>query len=172
MLDLGCGTGLGGAEFDLHVDWLVGVDLSPAMIAKARAKGIYDRLAVLDMQRFLDAEAGAHARYHLVLAADVFMYVSNLAAAIAAAAHVLAPEGLLAFTVETHPGDGVVLQPTLRYAHGAAHVRIAVVDAGLDVLCLNHAATRTEKGVPVDCLVVVASKPASVASTSTLGSGQ
>src|SRR5262245_35627102 len=68
MLDLGCGTGLGGAAFRPHVDWLVGVDLSPAMIARAREKGLYDRLAVNDLRRFLDAEADAQALYHLVLA--------------------------------------------------------------------------------------------------------
>ena len=44
MLDLGCGTGLGGAAFRPFVDRLVGVDLSPAMIAQAAAKGLYDRL--------------------------------------------------------------------------------------------------------------------------------
>jgi predicted TPR repeat methyltransferase len=37
MLDLGCGTGLAGAAFRPQVDWLVGVDLSPGMIAEARA---------------------------------------------------------------------------------------------------------------------------------------
>src|SRR5919197_2454795 len=52
-LDLGCGTGLGGAAFRPYVDWLIGIDLSPAMIAQARAKGIYDRLAVSDLQNFL-----------------------------------------------------------------------------------------------------------------------
>ena len=46
MLDLGCGTGLAGAAFRPHVDWLVGVDLSPKMIEEARKKGFYDRLAV------------------------------------------------------------------------------------------------------------------------------
>src|ERR1051325_6511202 len=39
MLDLGCGTGLAGAAFRPHVDWLVGVDLSPNMIAEARRQG-------------------------------------------------------------------------------------------------------------------------------------
>jgi hypothetical protein len=43
MLDLGCGTGLGGAAFRAFVDRLVGVDLSPAMVAQASAKGLYDR---------------------------------------------------------------------------------------------------------------------------------
>src|SRR5436190_5713661 len=41
MLDLGCGTGLAGAAFRPHVDWLVGVDLSPKMVVVARAKGLY-----------------------------------------------------------------------------------------------------------------------------------
>ena len=52
-LDLGCGTGLGGAAFRPHVDWLVGVDLSPAMIAQARRKGLYDRLVAQDLLTFL-----------------------------------------------------------------------------------------------------------------------
>src|SRR6266545_2617794 len=52
MLDLGCGTGLGGAAFRPQVDWLVGVDVSPGMVAKARAKGLYDRLSVLELQQF------------------------------------------------------------------------------------------------------------------------
>ena len=163
MLDLGCGTGLGGAAFRPHVDWLVGVDLSPAMITKAREKGLYDRLAVDDLRRFLDAEADTHALYHLVLAADVLVYVNDLAPVAASAARVLAPAGSLAFTVETHPGDGVVLQPTLRYAHGQAHVRAAIADAGLALLRLSRASTRTEKGAAVAGLVVVASKPAASA---------
>jgi predicted TPR repeat methyltransferase len=163
MLDLGCGTGLGGAAFRPHVDWLVGVDLSPAMITKAREKGLYDRLAVDDLRHFLDAETDAHALYHLILAADVLVYVNDLAPVMASAARVLAPDRSLAFTVETHPGDGVVLQPTLRYAHGQAHVRAAIASAGLELLGMSHASTRTENGAAVAGLVVVASKPAASA---------
>ena len=36
------------------------------------------------------------------------------------------PGGLLAFTVETHDGDGVILGEGLRYAHGAGCVRAAI----------------------------------------------
>ena len=61
MLDLGCGTGLGGAAFRAIVDRLVGVDLSPAMIAQAESKGLYDRLATADLTDFLIAEAGSGA---------------------------------------------------------------------------------------------------------------
>jgi len=169
MLDLGCGTGLGGAAFRPHVDWLVGVDISPAMVAKARSKGLYDRLAVLDLLHFLDSDAQSQARYDLVVAADVFVYASDLGAIAAASACVLSPDGLFAFTVETHAGDGAVLQQTLRYAHGAAHVRTAIADAGLNLQVLNRAVTRKEKGVPVPSLVVVAAGSGRERSVPTIG---
>ena len=71
-------------------------------------------------------------------------------------ARVLAPGGLVAFTVETHDGDGIILRDTLRYAHGETHVRAALAAAGLSLVSLEYAATRTEKGVPVPGLIVVA----------------
>ena len=49
-----------------------------------------------------------------------------------------------------------MLRDTLRYAHGTAHVRDALAAAGLDLVSLDSAATRTEKGVPVPGLIVVA----------------
>ena len=58
MLDLGCGTGLAGAAFRPHVDWLTGVDLSSGMIAQARAKGLYDRLIVDDIMQFPRGRGG------------------------------------------------------------------------------------------------------------------
>ena len=69
--------GLGGAAFRPYCDWLAGVDISPGMVEQARAKGLYDRLEVADLLEFLAAEAGA--QHHLVLAADVFVYCSDLA---------------------------------------------------------------------------------------------
>jgi predicted TPR repeat methyltransferase len=156
MLDLGCGTGLGGAAFRPYVDRLVGVDLSPAMIEQAKTKGLYDRLAVGDLKSVLADETTAKATYHLVLAADVFVYVNDLAPIVAGVARVLAPDGVFAFTVETHGGEGVKLLPTLRYAHGEAYVRDMLGDSELNPLHLAKAAVRSEKGVPVDSLVVVA----------------
>jgi predicted TPR repeat methyltransferase len=155
-LDLGCGTGLGGAAFRPFCDWLVGVDISPAMLAQARTKGLYDRLVESDVLALLDGEAAAKAHYHLVLAADVFTYLDGLAPVLKAAAAVLAPSGAIAFSVETHDGEDVILRDTLRYAHGAAHVRTALAAAGFTVISLDSAATRTEKGLPVPGLNVVA----------------
>ena len=71
MLDLGCGTGLAGAAFRPFVDRLVGVDLSPAMIAQAESKRLYHRLVAADLARFLAAESAAAEKYDLAIAADV-----------------------------------------------------------------------------------------------------
>jgi predicted TPR repeat methyltransferase len=156
VLDLGCGTGLGGAAFRAAADRLIGVDLSPAMVAKAAAKNLYDRLVTADLTSFLANEAASAAKYALVLAADVFVYVSDLAPIMAGVAQVLSPEGLLAFTVETHSGDGVKLLPTLRYAHGEPHIRRVLAEAGLSLVSITKAAVRSEKAMPVDSLIVVA----------------
>jgi predicted TPR repeat methyltransferase len=155
-LDLGCGTGLAGAALRPLVGNLIGVDLSERMVALAREKKLYDRLETGDLAQFLHAEARAQRRYALIVAADVFAYLAWLPPVAAAAARVLAPGGLLAFTVETHPGDDVILGEKLRYAHGAAHVRAAIAGAGLALLSLSEASTRSEAGVPVAGLVVIA----------------
>ena len=156
VLDLGCGTGLAALPFRPFSDWMVGVDLSAAMLAQARGKGLYDRLIEAEVQHYLTEEAKIGARYHLVLAADVFMYFDNLEPVLKSAAQVLAPVGQLAFSVETHDGDGILLRETLRYAHGEAHVQRAVAAAGLKPVSLASASTRTEKGVPVPGLIVLA----------------
>jgi len=81
--------------------------------------------------------------------------VNDLAPIIASIARVLAPSGIFAFTVETHQGGGVKLLPTLRYAHSEAYVRTVLREARLGVAHLAKASVRTEKGVPVDSLIVV-----------------
>lgn len=156
VLDLGCGTGLASLPFRAFSDWMVGVDLSPAMLAQARSKGLYDRLIECEARAFLVEEAKTNAHYHLVLAADVFMYFDDLAPVLKAAAQVLADRGQLAFSVETHERDGVILLDTLRFAHGSAHVQAALTAAGLRPISLDFASTRSEKGVPAPGLIVVA----------------
>jgi predicted TPR repeat methyltransferase len=160
MLDLGCGTGLGGAVFRPIAGRLVGIDLSPAMIAQAEKKGLYDCLVAADLQSFLAAEIADGGRYDLVLAADVFVYVNDLAPIFAAIAQILAPNSLLALTVETHPGGGTKLLPTLRYAHGDTYLRRAIADARLTLLELAEATVRTEKGEPVQGRIAVAIRQA------------
>jgi predicted TPR repeat methyltransferase len=158
MLDLGCGTGLAGVAFRPYVNRLVGVDLSAGMIEAARSKNVYDLLAIDDLTAFLMREVAAQAQYALVLAADVFVYCDDLTPIARAVAAVLAPHGLLAFTVETYGGDGAVLQPTLRFAHGQHHVRTSAAAAGLKLLVLEEVSTRTENRLPVPGLLAIAAR--------------
>jgi predicted TPR repeat methyltransferase len=159
MLDLGCGTGLAGAAFRPLVRRLAGVDLSPAMVAQARTKRLYDRLDIGDLLQFLAAEASQGGAYDLVIAADVFVYLFDLQPVAAAVARVLRPDGLFGFTVEAHQGEGVEIGAKLRYRHSAEHVRGALAASGLRPLALSRVATRTEAGEDVPGLLALAAAP-------------
>jgi predicted TPR repeat methyltransferase len=155
-IDLGCGTGLVAVAFAEMVDRFIGIDLSPAMIEKARATGLYARLEVTDMLEGLRTipDSGAD----LVLSADVMIYVADLLPVLKEASRVLASGGLLAFTFEKHDGDGCIMGEGRRYAHSASYVRASIEAAGLVVLGLEQQSARHERGVPVPGLVVVAEK--------------
>jgi predicted TPR repeat methyltransferase len=155
-IDLGCGTGLAATAFAKEVDQFVGFDLSPRMIERARATGLYAQLEVADMVEALRARHEASAE--LILAADAMVYLADLAQILAEANRVLVPGGLVAFTLETHPGDGVILGEGLRYAHSSAYVRISVEAAGLKLSCLEDWSARNEDNAPAPGLVVVAAK--------------
>lgn len=155
-IDLGCGTGLAAAAFAKEVDRFIGIDLSPRMIEKSRATGLYAELEVADMLQGLRGRPDGSA--DLVLAADAMVYVADFAPVLIEAARVLAVGGLLAFTTETHGGEGVILGGGLRYAHAAEYVRSAVRAAGLALPLLEALSARNEDNVPVPGLVVVAAK--------------
>src|SRR6202171_1998187 len=156
-IDLGCGTGLAATAFAREVDHFTGIDLSPRMIERARVTGLYAELEVADMLEGLSSKADASA--NLILAADAMVYLSDLAAVLREAKRVLVSGGLLAFTLETHGGDGVILGEGLRYAHSAAYVRASIGGAALGLFRLDQLVARSEDDTPVPGLVVVASKP-------------
>jgi len=155
-IDLGCGTGLAASTFAREVDHFIGIDLSPKMIDQARATGFYETLEVDDMVEALRRKPDASAE--LILAADAMVYVSDLVPVLGEVKRVLTVGGLVAFTLETHGSEGVVIGEGLRYAHGAEYVRKAVSGAGLKLLSLEEASPRTEDDQPVRGLVVVASR--------------
>jgi predicted TPR repeat methyltransferase len=155
-IDLGCGTGLAALAFAKEVDHFIGVDLSPRMIERARATGLYAQLEVADMVEGLRGSLDASA--DLIVAADAMVYLSDLAPVLREVARVLSAGGLLAFTVETHGGDSVILGEGLRYAHGETYVRAALDDAGLALSGLKELSARNEDNAPVPGLVVVAAK--------------
>jgi predicted TPR repeat methyltransferase len=155
-IDLGCGTGLAASAFAREVDHFIGIDLSPRMIERARATGLYAEVEVSEMGEGLRGKPDASA--DLILAADAMVYLSDLAPLLQEAKRVLVTGGLLAFTVETHNGEGVILGEGLRYAHGAGYVRASIGDAGLTLSRCEDLSARNEDNVPVPGLVVVAAK--------------
>jgi predicted TPR repeat methyltransferase len=156
-IDLGCGTGLVASAFAREVDHFMGVDLSPRMVEKARSTGLYAELEVADMLEGLRGRRDASTE--LILAADAMVYVPDLAPVLCEAKRVLVPGGLLAFTAETHDGEGVMIGEGLRYAHSSNYVRSAIGDAGLVLSQLEVLSARNEDNAPVPGLVVVAGKP-------------
>ncbi|EFJ41883.1 hypothetical protein VOLCADRAFT_98115 [Volvox carteri f. nagariensis] len=109
-IDLGCGTGLMGPLLLPYCTALEGVDLSSGMIDQAAKRGCYNRLAVAELVAFLDAEAvslsssttiaNSAVPYDLLVAADVFVYIGDLAPVMRAAAAAAAPGAVLAFSTE------------------------------------------------------------------------
>jgi predicted TPR repeat methyltransferase len=156
ILDLGCGTGLAGAQFCGMAERLDGVDLSPGMLEKARARGLYDTLALADLETALvtPAPLDLAPAYDLILAADTLVYLGDLETVFRNAAARLAPDGYFLFTVEADTGEGFSLGPKRRWRHAEAYLRAAAAAAGLTVAGLVAAAPRSEANQPVQGFAV------------------
>jgi predicted TPR repeat methyltransferase len=152
-IDLGCGTGLAGEAFRSACGTLVGVDLSSAMVKRAAAKRVYDDLAVGDLAGWLEPRGDETA--DLALAADVFVYIADLAPIVAAVGRVLRPDGLFGFTVQAHSGAGIALGEDARYAHSEGYLRDCATRAGLAVVLLEAASTRQDRGIDVPGWLIV-----------------
>ncbi len=150
VLDLGCGSGLCGALIRPVADAVRGVDLSEAMLVQARRLAVYDELHHRDIAAFLaETPRGAD----LVLAADVFIYVGELAEVFRSVRRVLVAGGCFALTVELcDDSDELRLLPSLRYAHSRAYLLRLAREHGFPVRESFVAALREEQRRPVDGL--------------------
>jgi len=155
-LDLGCGTGLAAEAFAGLVSAIDGIDLSPGMIEKARARRLYRNLAVADIETVL-SEGGAD--YDLILAADALVYLGDLTATLEGVARRLKPHGFFLFTIEMGQSAEFELGPKRRWRHSEGYVRRLAAAAGLDVAGLVAAAPRTEANAPVDGFAVALNRP-------------
>lgn len=153
ILDLGCGTGLVAKVFEGSFDAIEGVDLSPKMLAQARKTRLYDRLHETELVAFLEKpDEGA---FDAVLAADVFVYLGSLAPIFRAVRGVLGRDGLFAFTVQAHPGEGYLLGEDSRYSHSEPYIRETAMESGFDVASFESASTRQDRGEDVPGFVIV-----------------
>lgn len=147
-LDLGCGTGLVGRALRGRVDRLEGVDLSSAMLERARATGDYTRLVQADLVDHLLTLPPAS--QDLVVAADVLIYLGDLDALFAGVRRVLRPGGVFTFTVEqADDAAQAELRPTARYAHAPQGLQALAARHGLGMERQEAGTLRLEQGQPV-----------------------
>lgn len=160
VLDAGCGTGLCGLRLRPYAQRLIGVDLSPAMVEKARERGCYDELVVAELTAFLNEWPG---RYDLITLVDTLVYFGDLAPVLTAAAHALQAGGWLAFTVEQAPDEPELtfrLNQSGRYSHTADYVQRTLAATGLLTPCrITSIVLRQEENTPVNGYAVLAQHP-------------
>ena len=141
VLDIGCGTGLAGELVRPLAGRLDGVDLSPAMLEKAKAKGIYDNLALGDFASVMAERAGS---YDAVLGAAVLIHFGDLSGIFQAAAACLRKNGLFIFTLFAGNGADFAVASSTRlaqsgcFAHDAAYVRRLAEAQGFSVVSLDE----------------------------------
>ncbi len=160
VLDAGCGTGLCGPLLRSTAQKLVGVDLSPGMLAQAKQREVYDELHEGELVAFMRAHPDS---CDVVISADTLVYFGVLEDAMNAAAGAMKPGGVLAFTVEAAPEEATedfALQPHGRYVHRKEYVQRCIGNAGLDVLQIEAGVLRKEMGRDVNGYVTLARKPA------------
>ncbi|MBX3607488.1 MAG: tetratricopeptide repeat protein [Piscinibacter sp.] len=152
VVDLGCGTGLCGPALRPLAARLDGVDLSGAMLERARDLALYDELRCAEIVADLAATPG---RYDLAVAADVLIYFGALDALFAALHAALRPRGRFVFTVEAGEGQDFELRPTRRYVHAAAYLARLAQAQGFELLRLSGEVLRHEGRAEVPGHLVV-----------------
>jgi len=146
LLDIGCGTGMVGAEVRPLTAELCGVDLSSGMIAQAREQGHYDHLHVADVVDYLRA---ATDQFDAATAGDVLIYLGDLSPVMAALRARLRAGGLFVFSIEN--GEGTwQLTPSGRYTHGNTYVATVAQENGFELVAHDATVLRHEHGAPVE----------------------
>lgn len=155
VADLGCGTGLCGPLFRDRASHLIGVDLSPRMVHKARQRNVYDDLVVGDVVDFLHGYADT---FDCIIAADVLVYIGDLAPIMTAAMAAAKAGGWFAFTTETAPEGEFHLASTGRYTHNPAYIRSQAEKSGFNVAHQEAIVLRYQGNKPVDSTLTVLRK--------------
>lgn len=150
--DLGCGTGLVGAQLRSYCEELIGIDISAAMLAKAAEKAVYDELVNAELSLALRAARGPA---DLIVSAEVLTYLGALEAHFADVAALCKQGTRYAFSIETSDADKPVLLPSARYAHSPAYVTRCAEAAGFTLLRCHEKPWKKEHGEPVPGVLLV-----------------
>uniref|UniRef100_A0AAV1VAL3 Methyltransferase type 11 domain-containing protein n=1 Tax=Peronospora matthiolae TaxID=2874970 RepID=A0AAV1VAL3_9STRA len=158
VADVGCGTGLCGRLLRPHVKHITGVDISPLMIEKTRARGSYDELYTVDIAPFL--ESCADGSLDLIISADVWIYVGALERVFESAARTLrAFTGWMAFSIELLYPDatdsiedtatGFRLAPSGRFQHSHSYIASLASRFAFTISLQEDVSVRKESGEPI-----------------------
>lgn len=173
-VDLGCGSGLSGAQFRQCVGNLTGVDLNPEMAKEARDRGCYDRIVVGDFECILHKkkdEGGMNVgvrEYDFAFACDLFPYIGDLRSMFNTVRKSLQSRGgTFAFSAEIWKKDdddsAFVMQSCARFAHQRGYIENLGEEFGFKTLVLTEsAALRQHDGKDVVGALFVLSLPPSL----------
>lgn len=153
ILDLGCGTGLMGAIMHQHCEHLFGVDLSPLMIEKAEKKQVYTQLFQEDLFSISTLNIPS---VDLIIAADVLVYIGDLAPLFKISAHKITQGGYLLFSVE-ECAEGFSLGSEARFSHSLSHIQSAL-PSSMTIIATKRAPLRKNNDEWVEGLLVLAQK--------------
>jgi predicted TPR repeat methyltransferase len=156
IVDLGCGTGLSSELFRNHAEHLIGIDISPRMLAKAKEKNIYDELIEGDI---VTALSKVQEPLDLILAIDTFVYFGNLEEVFQACYQVLKKNGLFSFSVEEGFGDDYHLETTGRYTHAQNYIKNLIQKNNFELVDSQSVDIRMQAEKPVRGVVFLTRKP-------------
>jgi predicted TPR repeat methyltransferase len=157
ILDAGCGTGLCGALLKPYAKRLIGVDLSSAMIYKAKGRQVYNELIEADLVTYLQLQH--QSRFDLIISADTLCYFGDLKPFFQAASRCLKAGGYLIFTLEKIESAGYTdyqLNHHGRFSHDKDYVGKALDSCDFNWVNYETVVLRQESGVQVIGLLVTA----------------
>ncbi len=145
VLDLGCGTGMCGANIKKNLPQAVlwGVDISAQMLAEADAKKIYNQLAKNDIISYLKT---SKSQFDVIVASDVLTYFGMLDEVIALTYSHLSPNGIFIFTVSQNNlnRQSYFLTPSSRFVHQFSYVKKVLAKVGFSRIKSHKEVIRKE----------------------------
>lgn len=156
ILDAGCGTGLCQPVLGPRAARLDGCDLSLNMLGKARQRGGYSHLWWSDLLEFLPRQPN---KWHMVVAADVLIYVRDMDAVFRHVTASLRAGGQFIFSLLSTYGGDIERRPDGHYHHGDAYIQALATANGLSVRSWQQIIPRYEQGQPLDGRLVMLQKP-------------
>jgi predicted TPR repeat methyltransferase len=145
ILDLGCGTGACGEFLASWARELVGVDLSPDMLAVARRKGNYGQLVEAEIGDYL---AGSNECFDLIVAAGVLIMFSRLESILERIRARSGSQGLFAFTLYRSGEEPIEIRQNHHFGHSRSYLDEVIARTGWTPLDIRETVHETADGIP------------------------